>query len=206
MNTGIQDAVNLAWKVAFQLQGKGKAELLQSYAQERYRAVRRVLASTHDNTLRILQQSTADWEEEHFHVSFRNRAAYRGLLPQEFSGLGADHGIDPGSLTGRHVPYGRIEGIPEAATTYDVPRVKRNVVILADGVDHQDVAALTRRFNKVLTVAPPACVDSPVSQALGLDKHEVCLIRPDGYVGHQGSFKELEGYLHSFYNANMDNN
>ncbi len=35
MNTGIQDAYNLAWKLAFFIQGKASAELLDSYEQER---------------------------------------------------------------------------------------------------------------------------------------------------------------------------
>lgn len=36
MNTGLQDAYNLAWKLALVIQGQAKPELLDSYQQERY--------------------------------------------------------------------------------------------------------------------------------------------------------------------------
>ena len=35
MNTGMQDAQNLAWKLAFVIQNKFKPEILNSYEQER---------------------------------------------------------------------------------------------------------------------------------------------------------------------------
>jgi 2-polyprenyl-6-methoxyphenol hydroxylase-like FAD-dependent oxidoreductase len=51
MNTGIQDALNLGWKVAFlsrnRLPSSLEGPLLQSYASEREPAARRVLAMTH---------------------------------------------------------------------------------------------------------------------------------------------------------------
>lgn len=47
MNTGILDAVNLGWKLAFAGQDVGHAELLDSYEQERRPVARQVLALTH---------------------------------------------------------------------------------------------------------------------------------------------------------------
>lgn len=46
MNTGIGDAVNLAWKLAAVLAGEASAELLDSYEAERSRFARRLVAST----------------------------------------------------------------------------------------------------------------------------------------------------------------
>jgi FAD binding domain len=44
MNTGIQDALNLAWKLALVLRGVAKPELLDSYNAERHANARRLLA------------------------------------------------------------------------------------------------------------------------------------------------------------------
>ncbi|MGZ3454718.1 MAG: FAD-dependent monooxygenase [Polyangiales bacterium] len=46
MNTGIQDAFNLAWKLALVVRGKGKPELLDSYEAERMPIARELLAAT----------------------------------------------------------------------------------------------------------------------------------------------------------------
>src|SRR6266403_4119669 len=46
MNTGIGDAVNLAWKLAAVLHGRGKPSLLDSYEPERIAFARRLVATT----------------------------------------------------------------------------------------------------------------------------------------------------------------
>jgi len=46
MNTGIQDAYNLAWKLSLVLQGKAGARLLESYNEERLANAKKLLAST----------------------------------------------------------------------------------------------------------------------------------------------------------------
>jgi 2-polyprenyl-6-methoxyphenol hydroxylase-like FAD-dependent oxidoreductase len=46
MNTGIGDAVNLAWKLAAVLQGRANASLLDTYEQERIAFARRLVATT----------------------------------------------------------------------------------------------------------------------------------------------------------------
>jgi 2-polyprenyl-6-methoxyphenol hydroxylase-like FAD-dependent oxidoreductase len=46
MNTGIQDAYNLAWKLAFVLNGKSSPDILESYNQERMANAKNLLATT----------------------------------------------------------------------------------------------------------------------------------------------------------------
>lgn len=46
MNTGIQDAYNLAWKLAFVLQGKADHSLLETYSEERVANAIRLLQTT----------------------------------------------------------------------------------------------------------------------------------------------------------------
>jgi hypothetical protein len=46
MNAGIQDAFNLAWKLALVVKGQAKAQLLESYGQEREHVSKGLLAAT----------------------------------------------------------------------------------------------------------------------------------------------------------------
>ena len=46
MNTGLQDAYNLAWKLALVVQGRAAAELLDSYEQERMPVAQQLLETT----------------------------------------------------------------------------------------------------------------------------------------------------------------
>ena len=54
MNTGIQDAVNLAWKLALRLEGFGDVRLLDSYTSERYGVMKRLIATTNASTKAIM--------------------------------------------------------------------------------------------------------------------------------------------------------
>jgi 2-polyprenyl-6-methoxyphenol hydroxylase-like FAD-dependent oxidoreductase len=65
MNTGIQDAANLAWKLALVLGGQAPDSLLDSYERER-RPVAREVISTADRltrlaTMRALGPECARW-------------------------------------------------------------------------------------------------------------------------------------------------
>ncbi|UBU17872.1 FAD-dependent monooxygenase [Nonomuraea gerenzanensis] len=53
MNSGIQDADNLAWKLAYVLAGRAGAELLETYHTERYAAAKENLAVT-EATIRFM--------------------------------------------------------------------------------------------------------------------------------------------------------
>jgi 2-polyprenyl-6-methoxyphenol hydroxylase-like FAD-dependent oxidoreductase len=50
LNTGIQDAFNLAWKLALVIEGKAMDSLLDTYTEERIPIARQVLQGTHMNT------------------------------------------------------------------------------------------------------------------------------------------------------------
>lgn len=54
MNTGIQDAVNLSWKLALAVQGHAGQRLLDSYEAERLPVIRRLICSTSTSTKPLL--------------------------------------------------------------------------------------------------------------------------------------------------------
>ncbi len=57
MNTGIQDAFNLAWKLALVIQGKAKSALLDSYHSERYPIINEIVNQTDAFTRMVLDKS-----------------------------------------------------------------------------------------------------------------------------------------------------
>ena len=57
MNTGLQDAYNLAWKLALVVEGKADAALIDSYAAEREPVARRLLRSTDEGFKFIVSDS-----------------------------------------------------------------------------------------------------------------------------------------------------
>lgn len=67
MNTGMQDAFNLAWKLALVQRGQGQAEpLLQSYSVERSAVGDRVLQNAERfTTMATLQSPVAQWLRNH---------------------------------------------------------------------------------------------------------------------------------------------
>ena len=60
MNTGIQDAYNLAWKIAYSLKGEVTTEVLQSYNTERTQNAKRLLNTT-DRIFDIMAGVNAFW-------------------------------------------------------------------------------------------------------------------------------------------------
>ena len=59
LNTGVQDAHNLAWKLAFVLQGKAPAALLDSYAEERMPVARANCAHSVENAMKLAEIDAA---------------------------------------------------------------------------------------------------------------------------------------------------
>ena len=52
MNTGIGDAMNLAWKLAAVVHGRAGDDLLETYSRERDRRLRKKLVATTDRAFR----------------------------------------------------------------------------------------------------------------------------------------------------------
>lgn len=88
MNTGMQDAFNLGWKLAFTLRGwSHSSALLNSYEQERLPAIRQNIASTERLTRTI---SRLDKDLKHFEPflpKLKNRKMISQQLPLALSGL-----------------------------------------------------------------------------------------------------------------------
>ena len=180
MNTGMQDAFNLAWKLALVIEGAAKPGLLDSYSPERTAVGDRVLrnagrlteAATLTNPLLQDIRNTVVRFAASF-PQFQHKVADQ-LAEMDIgypdSPLTAKNGhISKGPKSGERWPHRLPEGAGGARFTALGP---------ADVV-----ADLAAKFPKLVVAAPPG--DPAHASSLRL-------IRPDGYVGFAGAPEDAE--------------
>ncbi|WP_344920394.1 FAD-dependent monooxygenase [Streptosporangium oxazolinicum] len=177
MNAGLQDAANLAWKLAAEARGWAPDGLLDTYHAERYPIGRKVMrisstlftvAMGSNRRLRAARTVVPA-------VAKRVRPFNRWLA-ETVSGLGVSYPALPGThrLAGRRVPDIRLAGEPKRL--YEALRDGRFVLLAPEGASDSTVASVTAgdaaspQHGRVLH-AVPASAGLPV-----------LLIRPDGYI------------------------
>ncbi|MFF5707098.1 FAD-dependent monooxygenase [Streptomyces sp. NPDC012794] len=181
MNTGIQDAVNLGWKLASVVLGRAPLSLLDTYHAERHPVGRRLLMNTRAQGLLFLSGA----EVQPLRDSLRELMAYEDVarhLAAMVTGLEITYDVGRGShpLLGRRMPRLELtgaDGRPTSST--ELLRPARGVLLdLADNPRlRQRAAAWAERVDTV-TARPretPAGGDGPYGTT-------ALLIRPDGYV------------------------
>ncbi|MEV0278108.1 FAD-dependent monooxygenase [Streptomyces sp. NPDC050610] len=107
MNTGLQDAANLGWKLAAAVQGRAGATLLDSYEAERHPVGKLVLRVSGSILRGVLIKSPALRGARAAAMGLAMRAApLRHRAAMTVSGLGIDYPAPPGAhpLTGRRAP------------------------------------------------------------------------------------------------------
>ncbi|MER5885678.1 FAD-dependent oxidoreductase [Streptomyces sp. NPDC001941] len=168
MNTGLQDAANLSWKLAEVLGGRaGDPEaLLDSYHAERHPVGAAVLRSS-GALVRLAMAHTP------LRLAARDAAArlagalgpLSGRAMGQISGIGIRYGAGRGAhrLTGRRVPDLRLaEG-----RLYELLREGRFVLVAPEGADTSDAPATAARAVRATWTGP---------------RRTALLVRPDGYA------------------------
>lgn len=92
MNTGIQDAYNLAWKLALVIEGKAAPTLLDTYQEERLPVARRVLQATHTATNLLVSKNPAlRFVRDHLLIQLLNLEVVQEVLLREASELSVNY-------------------------------------------------------------------------------------------------------------------
>ncbi|MFI9330599.1 FAD-dependent monooxygenase [Kitasatospora sp. NPDC052868] len=180
MNTGLQDAANLSWKLAAAVHGWATDALLDTYQSERHPVGKAVLRSSGALIRLALAQSAPTRAlrgalttlAEHLDV-----VAERGA--RQVSGIGIRYAApkDAHPLVGRRVPDLRLTGLEQAPDgapgapdrLYEALRGGRFVLVSNDELSAADPWA-----DRVTTAAP--------ADPHGKLRDTVLLIRPDGYA------------------------
>jgi 2-polyprenyl-6-methoxyphenol hydroxylase-like FAD-dependent oxidoreductase len=164
MNTGIQDAFNLGWKLAAVLGGADPA-VLDTYHGERHPVGKLVLRSS-GATIRVMtaRSRPARFLRRHVLPSLLSRENVARKASGMFSGIGIRYGRHRGDhkLVGTRAP-----DVPlREGRLFEALRCGGFVLVLETGA---------------------AAVDSPVRVERRTDGGPALLVRPDGYVAWAGS-------------------
>jgi hypothetical protein len=212
MNTGIQDAYNLAWKLAYALRQNAARALLETYSEER-------LANA-DRLLKTTDEAFEFGAGEEWYYRFFREKLLPNLAPLVLKFKPANQLIFPllsqigisydRNLLSRHHPneHFKIKAgnrfpyftTDAGAGIYDfLSTAKCHLVIFSDG---------TADLNKVAAesaAAYPGLIDVRViplypylAALFGASETFSVLVRPDGYIGyitHENPFDKLRLYV-----------
>lgn len=212
MNLGIQDAHNLAWKLAYVVNGWAEPELLVSYQQERSPITDAVLGWSSINAKRITEVYTALFEDDW-------KTAEKLIYEQEshLNSLGLDIGFiysagaidtseqvnrefdtsnyQPNTIPGSRAPCIKLQNQSSMILTNDL--FEKNFVLLTADTSEKWRSAITR-LNKYLpfdvlcyTVGESGDyndINNDFLEKYQLSEQGAVLVRPDGHVAWRSQF------------------
>lgn len=213
MNTGLQDAFNLAWKLALVIQGHANREILNSYQTERYPIIKSVVFAT--EKLAILGLTKNSWLFALRNFLFRNVAGKVKFLQNKVVGrvtqialkyknstlIDKNHkGHSQGPQAGERTPDVKLNN---NTRLYDYIRNNQHNVLLFTGASpsldtiaavktaSQQLEAKWGNIIKVHVVSeqkndlPNSIEDTGlvIHQRYAVANPSMCLLRPDQYIG-----------------------
>lgn len=195
MNTGIQDACNLAWKIQIALRGDASAGLLESYSAERGPVGRSVVALSD----RLSNATVADLP------TLVHQISEIGINYRESPIVAEDWNGGAGPEPGDRAPL--IEGLD--GTSHHM------LLFTSDDPDLRALAEVQRLATHGF-ICPRLITPRPVSwnepqipdesgalhAKFGARSPCVYLVRPDGYIGYRGSppdAKRVASYLETIF-------
>jgi 2-polyprenyl-6-methoxyphenol hydroxylase-like FAD-dependent oxidoreductase len=195
LNTGLQDAFNLGWKLAAQVQGQAPTGLLESYHTERHPVGACVLQNTRAQGLLMMLQSDEDG------------SALRGLftdlmrLPEAnrylsgmISGLDVQYAMpsaEASALIGRRMLDLDLSSPTGQARVSQFLHAGRG--LLLDLGKHDDLAAITARWSAQVDYIQASTPADFAASAV--------LVRPDGYIcwAAENASPNVESALHTWF-------
>ncbi|MFJ6837267.1 FAD-dependent monooxygenase [Streptomyces sp. NPDC091209] len=175
MSAGVQDAVNLGWKLALDIQGRAPEGLLDTYHAERHPVGARILTNTLAQRILYLGGDDITPMREVFTELVENHESVRRHLVGMVTGLDIRHDVGAGDhpLLGRRLPDRELVVDGEKTSVFALLNAGR-AVLLELGGDHglREAAAGWADRVEVVRADQPDC-DAPV---------DGILVRPDGYV------------------------
>ncbi|MGD9509894.1 MAG: FAD-dependent monooxygenase, partial [Geminicoccaceae bacterium] len=211
MNTGIQDAYNLAWKLARVMRGEAAPELLDSYEAERRPVARDVLERTHAETMAFAEGRAGGGNKEDTRLRDAQLAvSYRGgawvtdmsALPGPVAG---DRAPDAAGLlraglgfTQRLLEMLRGPGpvlLLRVAGQAELDGLMPRIAGLRQACRELRVLAIVDAGTAVLAqpgVAIAADTAGAFASAYGGGASSVWLVRPDHHIGYRADRLEVE--------------
>ncbi len=188
MSAGVQDAVNLGWKLAAEIRGHAPPELLDTYHSERHPVGARVLVNTiTQRTLYIGGDEMGPMRE--IFAELMEFEDVRHHLIGMVTGLDIRYDVGPGEhpLLGRRLPERELDRADGGRTsTFELLHPARGVVLDLTGDAELRAAAAPWADRVDLAGVRPAGPAGPDDPASLFDGVGALLVRPDGYVAWVG--------------------
>jgi 2-polyprenyl-6-methoxyphenol hydroxylase-like FAD-dependent oxidoreductase len=228
MNTGLQDAYNLAWKLALVAQRKAKETLLDTYNDERITIAHNLVRTT-DRAFNYVNSQSPALKTFRMRIMpsviralwpmARRLRAIRELGFKTVSEIGIHYRQSPLSQEGPHSrfpgsapkPGDRVPYLPSAdhsIGTRELTRGTKFHFILFCGHDHAEEARrMTQGLEAVypnlieFEAIPPTTDTAKLYQTFGIRKQGYYFVRPDSYIGYRSGTIEtahFEKYLKQF--------
>jgi 2-polyprenyl-6-methoxyphenol hydroxylase-like FAD-dependent oxidoreductase len=183
LNTGVQDAVNLGWKLARVVRGTAPDGLLDSYHMERHPVAARVLRNTLAQTA-LLRPDDRSRAARDAVAELLAMDEPRRRVAAEMSGLGIRYDLGEGHpLLGRRMPDLELATAGGPLRVYTLLHDARPLLLELGGAGGPDAAPWADRVRRV-----DAAYDGPWElPAIGaVAAPTAVLVRPDGYVAWVG--------------------
>jgi len=202
MNTGIQDALNLAWKLALVLQGRADGPLLDTYNAERHANAKRLLSKIGPATRMMNLRQPVAIEIRNLAIRLVNQLGAGHVIARNMSMLEVGypgsplaedhgHGWHGGPRAGERAPDA--EGI-----VLDGQPARRLFEIWSGDARHQllvfssePLAFTAPDFLRVIQLDAAADSEGVAREAYAVPGEALCLVRPDGYIAYRSSSTEL---------------
>ncbi|WP_266160602.1 FAD-dependent monooxygenase [Dyella silvatica] len=193
LNTGVQDAVNLGWKLAQVIKGTAAENLLDTYHAERHPVAARVLQ--HTMALMVLHRTderTAALRDTMARLLKMDEP--RKHMAAEMSGLGIHYDLGEGHpLLGRRMPDLDLITANGPRRVFSLLHKARPVLLNLGEPDSIDISPWAARVQSI----DAEYMGAWELPALGaVTAPAAVLIRPDGYVAWVGAGTDL-GLVHA---------
>ncbi|MBD0331662.1 MAG: FAD-dependent monooxygenase, partial [Chitinophagaceae bacterium] len=221
MNTGLQDAYNLAWKLAFVIKGWAKEGLLNTYEQERLPFAKKLLSTT-DKAFYIT--TSQKWYYRFFRLRlmpffipfvFRfNRLRLQGFRTVSQIGIkyiSSDLTVNRVSKlisikAGERFPYFMMK---DKASIYSIINDQIfHVLVFAISEHHavmNEIDEVQKDFRRILKVTDMSN-EKKIQKALNIKQNTLIVVRPDHYIGliTDEGVKVVRGYLSNITSNKAD--
>ncbi len=230
MNTGIQDAYNLAWKLTLVIQKRAKEEILQSYHDERYAVAKTVLRNTTALTRIMTVHNALAQKLRNFLLSlFMKSSRNRQRLLSQMTELAIHY--QPNLLVKdclflhHDVAAGKrmLDVQLNTGRLFDAVRGTDYCLLLFSGIGHYEEQAEIYELKNLIQQKYPQLIkcilitpdegkfaawdtkkiidkDLIAHRRYHVRKPSIYLIRPDKYIGFRGEIKHLDDLI-----AHLDN-
>jgi 2-polyprenyl-6-methoxyphenol hydroxylase-like FAD-dependent oxidoreductase len=221
MNTGLQDAYNLAWKLALVIEGRADDALLDTYESERQRVAQRLLETT-DRAFNLLVSTS--WVAALFRTRVVARIAAT-MMRFEFPRRTAFRTLSMIGIRYPESPLSRAVGSPWKQGPKAGDRFPWLRVRVAGGAEREDLFARLddTRFNLLVVGQKAHGVIGAAAKNSMLQLHEIpldaanaeelarvgitmpafYLLRPDGHIGLVGREFDSESVRSWFADASI---